>query len=346
MKKNSWPRFFSILPMLALLGCAGNAGMSRAAGAGDLSGDRGVGRSHPGGEAKVSFGEHPAVVLANKYIEVGESHYLIVPYYLYIMGIYSLKHGRHLEEVRHFIVWTFAHLNDSDRWGLSGSIYDYVLCADGTEVSTLQYDSADAYAGMFMILLRDYIAATGDTEFLLPYKDRIFDVAYVMLHLQDEDGLDIAMATYPVKYLMDNSEAYAGLLAFVALARQMRWSGVEDYAAAAIRMKQGVLDHLYDAERKNFYYAMQEGEKSPSDWNNFYPDALSQLFPIYYGIVEADSKLAQRLWREFRNRHLAKVEENIEQKLLVAMLSEKMEGQEIQIEERSPETTGGAAKDE
>lgn len=293
-----------------------------------------------------SFNSHPAVALANKYLEVGESHYLIVPYYLYIMGIYSLKHGRHVEEVRKFILWTFAHLNDNDRWGLSGSIYDYVLCADGTEVSTLQYDSADSYAGMLMILLREYITATGDTELVLQHKDQIFDVAYIMIHLQDEDGLDIAMPTYPVKYLMDNAEAYAGLKAFVSLGKQVGWSGTEEYSDAAARMKQGVLDHLYDAERKNFYYAMQEGEKSASDWNNFYPDALAQIFPVYYGIVPADSKLARRLWQEFCDRHLSKVEDNIEQKLLVAMLSGKMAGEEIQVEERSPENTGGAAEDE
>ncbi|MDP8223306.1 MAG: hypothetical protein P9L99_08105 [Candidatus Lernaella stagnicola] len=298
--------------------------------AGACSAHRGPAAARVGGDCPNADGLilHPTVQLAKFYEDIDYGCMWIVPYFHDIMAIYSLRHKQHLPEVKAYIDWVFAHLNAEDRWGISGTIFDYVICCDGTEIPTLQYDSADGYAGQFLMLLDEYHRRTRDTDYIVRHKKAIFDVAYVLLHLQDErDGLAIAMIGYPVKYTMDNSEGYGGLAAFCELARRVGWgSEIEDYTDARDEMKKGILSYLYDPERRNFRWALDnKNEPQASSWDKFYPDALSQIFPILYGVIASDSPLAKELWREYARRYKESDMESIEQKLLYRMTAEKME---------------------
>jgi hypothetical protein len=62
---------------------------------------------------------------------------------------------------------------------------------------------------------------------------------------QDADGLTWAKPGYPVKYLMDQSEAYGGLVAAGELGRALGNAGVDRAARDATRMRQGV-EGLWD----------------------------------------------------------------------------------------------------
>ena len=283
-------------------------------------------RRPPTGSADGLIG-HPTTQLAKHYEDLDYGCMLVVPYFLDIMGIYSLQRDRHVTEVKNFIDWSFARLNKGDRWGLTGTIFDYVICCDGTEISTLQYDSADGYAGQFLMLVREYYRRTGDAEYIRRHKKKLFEVAYVLVHLQDErDGLAIAMIGYPVKYTMDNSEGYGGLKAFCELAAEMGWDDVEDYRDARDAMKSGILKSLYDPVRRNFRWAVgKNGKVHSSSWDKVYPDSLAQIFPLLYGIVEPESELGRHLWREFSKRYSKRDMQGIEQEILYRMVKDMME---------------------
>ena len=269
--------------------------------------------------------KHPAVALLAEYEDINAGCQTIVPYFLSIMGVHSLLNNKHEKQVLGFIRWNLDHLNELDRWGVRGSIYDYTICFDGSELSTKQYDSADGYAGQFLILLNTYFQKTGNKIVLQKYKGEIFKVARVIIQLQDDDGLDIAMPSYPVKYLMDNCEAFGGLEAFCSLAESLEWGNIEKFSAAKQKMKEGILTHLFDKEKMIFFWAKDEGGYHGSDWDNYYPDALAQLFPILYNVIEPDSVLAKNIWERFNRIHGSAKIEGIEQRLLINMLKEKLQ---------------------
>lgn len=267
---------------------------------------------------------HPAVAMAAHYEDVVDTHMFVVPYFMYIMGIHSLQNGEHQKEVRNLIRWVFDHLDDDDRWGVAGSINDYVVLADGTEIDTRQYDSADGYAGQFLMLCHQYYEVTGDDRLIRNHENDIRLVADVILQLQDKDGLAIAMPSYPVKYLMDNCEAYGGLKAFVKLADKMGWAQTDKYRRAKTRMKKGIMKQLYIPEKKIFYYAMDRNGKYGSAWSRYYPDAFAQLFPLLYDVVPGKSELGMELWKRFHIHQNVEPDDDVERRLLYAMLKRKL----------------------
>lgn len=302
----------SLLAIVALTGCSVHRGIVT-----QPTGDC------PTADALIA---HPAYQLAKNYQELDFTCILVVPYFLHVMANYSLLHDRHATEVKNYLDWVFAHLNETDRWGLSGTLFDYVLCCDGTEISTLQYDSADGYAGQLLILMEAYYRKTGDARYLNRHQRDLLRVANVIVALQDDDdGLSIAMIGYPVKYTMDNSESYAGLASYCRLAKELGWPGYDDIAGARDAMKAGLLNHLYDSKRRIFHWAIDAEKQLPSQWDKFYPDALSQIFPLLYGLVEAESTLGRHLWKEFASRYREADMEGVEQKLLYRMTRAMMD---------------------
>jgi len=268
---------------------------------------------------------HPAVALMAKYEDINEGCQTIIPYYLSIMGTHSMLKGKNKAKVKGFITWYLDHLNDEDRWGVQGSVYDYIVCCNGSELSSKQYDSADGYAGQFLILVDAYEKETGDKKTIKRYKDEIYMVADVIIELQDEkDGLDIAMPSYPVKYLMDNCEAYGGLESFCDLAGRMKWDEIDDHILAKNKMKKGILNQLYDKKNEIFFWAYDEDGKHGSSWMVYYPDSLAQIFPILYDVIETDSPLAGKIWKRFKANHNSRKIKSVEQRLLIDMLKAKL----------------------
>ena len=100
-------------------------------------------------------------------------------------------------------------MNNPDRNGLAGTIYDYVK-RDGQLVPTYRYDSADEHAATFLSLVSYYFNSTRDVEFVELNLDSIDLAAKAILKLQDTDGLVRVMPGSRTKYLMDNSECYRG----------------------------------------------------------------------------------------------------------------------------------------
>jgi len=252
---------------------------------------------------------HPALTLMRLYAKEIKHDKYVIPYMVNIISIYELSNKRHIREVKNYLVWYLNHLNYPDRYGVTGSIYDYEILMSGEEKPTYRYDSVDGYAGTFLYLLNLYHLRTGDDALINDHWAKIKDIAYLIPYLQKQDGLTIALPQDKVstKYLMDNCESYAGMLAFKQLAKR---TGRDDdlfYADTAEVIRKSVLRILYDQERKNFYWAIDDHTRHASNWATLYPDALAQIFPICFGLLDQYPKRTKMLWQEFNKRYKDKV---------------------------------------
>jgi hypothetical protein len=276
----------------------------------------------PQGEAAP---EHPARAIMQLYAADMKDQKTIEPYIVSILALNEVENGRNLNQVKQFIQWYFSKLNYPDSQGLSGTIYVYTL--DGNlERSTGKYDSVDGYAGMFLHLLRQYTEKTGDIQLLREHWNKIEDIANLISVLQDKDGLTWAMPQYKVKYLMDNCESYGGIAAYMELRSLVGLGGSLQYHAKLVRLRKGILEDLYDPGSASFHWAIvEDGTKSPSDWNKFYPDSFAQIFPIYYGLLSDRLSVQKHLWSEFVKHHAAAATGGpIEQRILYELAKKKV----------------------
>ena len=216
------------------------------------------------------------------------------------MGL--LNHPAYLPDVEAYITWYLAHLNPVDRYGLQGTIYDYEVKPDGTEVSTGDYDSADSYAATFITLLRAYVENGGNKEFLKGRERQIARVGEDMIRLIDSDGLTIAKPDYPVKYLMDNCEVYQGLNDMAALYETVfqKAQQAARFHAYAETNKNAILREL--SNQDEFFVYKSGTSKKTANWHTWYADSSSQLFPIAFGILDPKSERAQHVYEKL-NAH-------------------------------------------
>lgn len=269
---------------------------------------------------------HPVVTMASLFEVVPAGSYHAKPYFLNLYGISLLRHGFNPQLVVDYIEWYVAHLNYPDRHGLTGSIYDLDIRSGRRQTFLETYDSVDSYAATFLVLLRDYYVRTADRERLERHRRQIADVAYLLVYLQDRDGLVRAVPSSDAKYLMDNCEVYAGLLAYSDLAGRLGWDDPRRYREAAGHVRRAVLDQFFDPDRRLFAWAKAGGRPQPAHWETFYPDALAQLFPILHGLVEPDSELATHLWQQFLLHHNPRTDTSLSsvQRTLIELTRERM----------------------
>ena len=157
----------------------------------------------------------------------------IVPYFahlaLYGPAAWGLNPGR----VRAYLDWYLGRLEKPDRYGITGTVYDYYLeqrgegegerttFPSGVEIPAYTYDSSDSYAATFLTLVRRYYAASGDRAWVAQHLPELELVAGAMLATLQRDNLTLARPDWKVKYLMDNCEVYRGLKDYAWLLAQV-----------------------------------------------------------------------------------------------------------------------------
>lgn len=200
--------------------------------------------------------------------------------------------------------WYLDHLNTpaDDPMNGQGTVYNYRIIRDGTnlrEESLQTYDSVDSYAAMFLILVDRYAQVVND-ELLLTRSADILRVLDALVNTIDRNGLSHAKAEYPVQYLMDNAEVYAGLCAATRILEQIGSPAqLEQIRAMALQVRETTDFLLWNAEG---YYEIGifEGEALDFDgWTIFYPDSVCQLFPLCFGVLEPESERAAQLYHQF-----------------------------------------------
>lgn len=225
------------------------------------------------------------------------------PYFANIAAIGAVHGGIDLPNVRRWMQWYVARSADPNPWSVPGAITNYSVAAGGALQSTGEADSIDAYAATFLSLaaaawqegdasLRAYVAGIG------PDIERI---AAAVAAVSDADGLTWALPTYRIKYLMDNSEVYHGLLDLATL-RTQAFGDIAGGLRATTQAQQiqaKIGTTFWDGGRGAFAVALDAsgGKTWPvaGDWQG----ATAQLFPILHGVVAPSSVSAQTAYARF-----------------------------------------------
>ncbi|OIQ60939.1 hypothetical protein MOTE_04670 [Moorella thermoacetica] len=224
----------------------------------------------------------------------------IVPYFAHL-ALYGLAAwGLNLSRVRAYLDWYLARLERPDRYGVTGTVYDYHLEGEGAEIPAYTYDSSDSYAATFLTLVRLYYGTSGDRAWLEDHWPELDLVAGAMLATLQRDNLTLARPDWRVKYLMDNCEVYRGLKDYAWLLAQVRRSAgeAERYEALAGKVREAIEAKM----RVNGGYCpaiYRAGLRRRPNWKKWYPDALAQLFPIITGVVTLGDDAARRLYGNF-----------------------------------------------
>ena len=233
---------------------------------------------------------------------------LINPYFSEITAIALINYDKS-EEAKHkiekYFDWHLSHINteEEDYNGLAGTIYDYdAVNQNGiviSETSKGSYDSTDSYSALFVKALADYVKAYGDGSYLNKHEDTIKDIVNVMFATMS-GGYTYAKPDYKIRYLMDNSEVYAGLKAAEYIYSNVI---VDDEMYKKVSAAVDYYDKNFNNDwwKGDHYASILNTDNSEYtgiefSWDNFYPCATSQMFPIIYGIVEADSTYAKTVY--------------------------------------------------
>jgi hypothetical protein len=243
-------------------------------------------------------------LIANSFATNNKNQQRITPYFANLAAEALTSYPDQREVVEAYIAWYFDHINLPDKHHFWGTMYDYYIMPDGKMVSTNDYDSADSYAATFISLLRAYHESGGDVQFLKQNQSKIFQVGGVMLRLLDIDNLSWAKPDYHVKYLMDNSEVYKGLIDLSYLYANVLNN--PQYASQvegiANKVKKAIQTNFSNGEE--FFVAITEsGGKQAADWKKWYPDSTAQMFPVIFGVVSPNDKKAQYVYQKLNDYH-------------------------------------------
>ncbi|MDK2820832.1 MAG: hypothetical protein PWP31_797 [Clostridia bacterium] len=224
----------------------------------------------------------------------------IIPYFanLALYGVAS--YGQHLEKVRHYLNWYITHLENPDRFGVNGTVYDYLINDDEKEIPTMNYDSSDSYGATFLTLVRLYYTSSGDSEWIKNHRQELDLIAGAVLSTLEKDSLTLAKPDWKVKYLMDNCEVYKGLKDYAWLLEEVFKD--QEWAKRFETLAQKVKEAIEKKMRVNGGYSPAiylAGFRKRPNWRKWYPDAMAQLFPILTGVLDPGSETARQLYGNF-----------------------------------------------
>lgn len=191
--------------------------------------------------------------------------------------------AKYLDAVWRWLGWYQAHMD------ATGFVTDYIVTG-GVATSTGAMDSTDSYAGTFLLATKAaYQARPGQLAKLQALATGVDKAVRAIEATRDADGLTWAKPTWKVKYLMDQAEAYAGLMAAGDLASALGNTTLATRARDdATRMKAGVAE-LWNTGVLAYDWAKHEsGVRVRNQWPVLYSDSLQQAWAVAFGLVASD----------------------------------------------------------
>lgn len=257
--------------------------------------------------SQLDNGAYPLRPLSNNRADVN-------PYFS-SMAAYSLLLGdnSYSNEVYDYIDWLLSRLNTSleDPHRVDGTLSNiFITLENGNLIEEKHgYDSVDSYTSLFIILL-DYAYETNPKhEFFLNNRASIIRLFNALLSTKTENGLSSVSAGNKVQYTMDNVEVnYALKKGINLLNRMLEHSNNPELEAILIKLEEWVVLNTQAIENILWNPSLQKylvatdidgNEIEFKSWNNFYPDAMAQLFPLVFGVISPDSQRAKVLYNEF-----------------------------------------------
>jgi len=224
----------------------------------------------------------------------------IEPYFSNLAAIGLLADPTKIPQVEAWMKWYLGHLNQHDYNGLNGTVYDYNLSGN-VETPSKTYDSVDSYAATFLTLAETLwnTGNPGAQAFVQNLGEHDFSViANNLIQLQESNGLVIAKPDYTIEYLEDDCEDYRGMIDFANLATQA-WGDTATstlYKAHAATLQSAIQNILF-IPSSGLYYSYA-GAAAPN-LGTWYPDSVSQVFPITNGVIAPTSAQAEVVYSKF-----------------------------------------------
>jgi hypothetical protein len=207
--------------------------------------------------------------------------------------------GAYADAAWRFVEWYAAHMD------ARGYVTDYHV-AGTTLVTTGDADSTDAYAGLFLVAVEAAQTAAPNGARLVALAPALRLGVAAIRSTQRADGLTGAKPSWMVAYLMNEAEAFAGLQAATRLALAIGDRALaRDADAAAKRIQRGA-DRLWNASTGSFDWAVHpNGARQPTSWAQLYPDAISQVWAVRFGLVQGSRArtVLLRFLRDHPNAH-------------------------------------------
>jgi hypothetical protein len=179
-----------------------------------------------------------------------------------------------------WLAWYQAHedahgyVDDYQRVGIA-------LRSNGT------MDSTDAYAGTFLLAVESVFQATGDHARLNSLRRGIEGAVRAIESTQAADGLTWAKPSWHVKYLMDQAETYAGLVAAANLGDALRAPKLEAHALSDARRMHAGVARLWNPRVGAYDWAVHgDGARASTNWSVLYPDAMQQAWAVAFGVLD------------------------------------------------------------
>jgi hypothetical protein len=214
-----------------------------------------------------------------------------------------------LTAVARYLGWYFGHVNKGNRFSLldlPGSIYDYIDDGSQTDRSTHNYDSVDSYVATFLSLCLHYAEKGGCAEILNQNRQSLNLLVGAMKGLLDRWLTWDKPHFWKIKYLMDNCEVFKGFKDAAALFRVY----LNDKTAAdrcnldADKVREAIHGQLRKLDDSQYYWAkgMLPWPRSVN-WKIWYPDSVSQIYPLLFQVDYPDHPIAVRLFEELHEQH-------------------------------------------
>ena len=252
--------------------------------------------------AQVPDGLGPAAGAIARHPLTAEHNPVFVSPYDGTMGARGmlLAGERYHPMVRAWIDWYFRNLNELDHNGVSGTIHDHwVDVVTGQQWFAIDpatrqpsYDSTDAYAGVFLSLLRAYAQQVPSAhDELRARRDLIERIALAAVATEHPSGLTGARPDWYGEYLLDNIDTAQGLADYAWLARNVLRDTTlaERWQRKAADIRTAVEALLWFPERGMYGWA---SDQPTPDWDVFYPDAEVQAWPIIFNYGTAERRAA------------------------------------------------------
>lgn len=187
--------------------------------------------------------------------------------------------------------WYAAHMDSR------GFVTDYQW-RSGAWHSTGDMDSTDAYATTFLMAAHEALRATGDLSRLSKLRPALHRALDALAATATGDGLHFAKPTWPIKYVMDEAENYAGLNAAAAMGAILQDAALESRARSDAARLKAAFRKFWNPSQRGYDWALDGYDRhTPLQWSEMYASAVAQVWAIAFGLVEGDA--ARDLFQRF-----------------------------------------------
>lgn len=239
---------------------------------------------------------------------IRRSNTLVVPGFSNLAAIALALSGEpgSLRSVAEYVTWYLNGIMWPDASQTYGTMSDYEYKERDSTWQWVRlgtYAAADSYAATFVSLLRTYVQAGGNTQVLLGFGHRIESVAQVMVGLMQDDHLTLSVPNGQFKLLMNNCQVYRGLTDAAWLFEHVFHDAAkaQHFQDRAQANRQGILDELVNG--KEFFVSKSGNGRAAVNWEKWYADTVSQLYPLVYGAIDADDQMARHAYERMRSYH-------------------------------------------